>query len=109
MYYALRLNYHSPYPTGGTCSNGVKGIESKGACCVLECGLCGGIGCSTVGASLGLGAGDCCEGVILENNEPCGEAPCVVTASGESSPAVPFSLPLRRRYCRAPGSFSPPR
>ena len=65
-------------PATGTCSNGVKGIESNGACCVFECGQCGGVGCSTVGESLGLGAADCCEGTILENNEPCGEAPCVV-------------------------------
>ena len=62
----------------GTCSNGVRGIESGGACCVFECGQCGGVGCSTVGASLNLGAADCCEGTVLENNEPCGEAPCVI-------------------------------
>ena len=61
-----------------TCSNGVRGIESKGACCVLECGQCGGAGCSTAGASFGLGAADCCESSVLEAGEPCGEAPCVV-------------------------------
>lgn len=62
----------------GTCSNGVKGIEAEGACCVLECGQCGGPGCSTVGASLGLGAADCCKSTVLANNEPCGEAPCAI-------------------------------
>ena len=62
----------------GTCSNGVKGIESEGAWCVFECGQCGGSGCSTVGESLGLGSADCCETTVLANDEPCGEAPCVI-------------------------------
>lgn len=61
------------------CSNGIPGIESsKGACCVAECGQCGGMGCSTVARDLGLGSAECCEDTILENNKPCGEAPCVV-------------------------------
>ena len=65
--------------TGPLCSNGVPGIESfNGACCMAECGQCGGIGCSTVALDIGLGSAECCEGTIIENNKPCGEAPCVV-------------------------------
>lgn len=61
-----------------TCSNGFRGIESKGACCVLECGQCGGVGCSMIA---GLSSAECCEGTILENAATCeeaGEAPCVI-------------------------------
>ena len=65
-------------PVTGTCSNGVRGIESMSACCVFECGQCGGPDCATVGESLGYGAAECCETTVLANNEPCGEAPCVV-------------------------------
>eukprot|EP00903_Cladosiphon_okamuranus_P006095 g6005.t1 len=67
--------------TDATCSNGVRGIEANGACCVFECGQCGGSGCSTVGESLGLGAADCCDSVVLQDNEPCGEAPCALEAT----------------------------
>eukprot|EP00903_Cladosiphon_okamuranus_P013409 g12494.t1 len=75
---------------GPMCSNGIPGIESKGACCVAECGQCGGVGCSTVGKSLGLGSDHCCEGTILENNRPCGDAPCVI---GGGTKPVPTTTP----------------
>ncbi|CAM9885714.1 unnamed protein product [Ectocarpus fasciculatus] len=65
-----------------TCSDGTPGIESNGgACCVASCGQCGGPGCSTFGEEHGLGAGDCCEGIILELGEMCGVAPCTTTAA----------------------------
>jgi len=46
---------------GMTCSNGIYGVESSNgkACCVAECGLCGGAGCSMFGGP-DLGADDCC-------------------------------------------------
>lgn len=45
---------------GTTCSNGIDGVESANgkACCVTECGSCGGVGCSQF--SPDLGADDCC-------------------------------------------------
>ena len=77
---------HPTLRTGPVCSNGVPGIESyKGACCVAECGQCGGIGCSTVAMDLGLGSAECCEGTILLANEPCGEAPCVVVGTSRNA------------------------
>lgn len=64
----------------GMCSNGVEGIESSGggACCVLECGQCGGPDCATANLVINLGADECCETYVLANSEPCGEAPCVI-------------------------------
>eukprot|EP00752_Nemacystus_decipiens_P003873 g3562.t1 len=76
---------------GPMCSNGIPGIESsKGACCVAECGQCGGIGCSTRASDRGLGSAECCEGTILIANVPCGEAPCVI---GDGTVAEPTPAP----------------
>ena len=61
---------------------------SQPACCVEECGLCGGSGCAEVGGvNSNLTANDCCSTEILESDVFCvdtGVAPCILTA-GESS------------------------
>lgn len=60
------------------CSNGIEGIQSKNSCCALECGQCGGAGCSTV---LGLGANVCCESAVQTSGVLCDEtnkAPCII-------------------------------
>eukprot|EP00752_Nemacystus_decipiens_P008286 g7407.t1 len=54
-----------------TCSNGFAGFEEAGACCAIECGGCGGRGCS----------GDCCVGNIVDSGIKCIEsemAPCIL-------------------------------
>lgn len=62
------------------CRNGVPGLESSSgaACCTSGCRQCGGDGCSKSSADLGLTSVDCCEGTIVENGTPCGEAPCAI-------------------------------
>eukprot|EP00752_Nemacystus_decipiens_P002185 g2080.t1 len=75
----------APSPSGTTCSNGVEGVESSDgrACCVAECGSCGGVGCSKF--SPDLGADDCCVTEIVDRGEACsvwGAAPCYI--DGES-------------------------
>ena len=59
-------------------AEGIPGIESSDgrACCLVECGQCGGTGCSSVGD-----ASDCCVTDIVEEGEPCsvtGAAPCYI-------------------------------
>ncbi|CBJ28892.1 FirrV-1-B30 precursor [Ectocarpus siliculosus] len=65
-----------------TCSNGLEGIDHKGeVCCPLRCGQCGGSGCSTSGASNGLGADSCCSSEINDSGRHCddtNEAPCII-------------------------------
>lgn len=59
------------------CSNGFPGIEKSGACCVSDCGTCGGSGCSS--REPGLTGDDCCTKNILKQGAPCsatGHAPC---------------------------------
>ncbi|CAM9835143.1 unnamed protein product [Scytosiphon promiscuus] len=68
---------------GATCSNGVVGLESSNgkACCVTECGVCGGEGCSGFGADFGLDAHDCCATEIADEGDLCtttGMAPCAI-------------------------------
>lgn len=69
----------SSSPTGTeTCNNGIPGIQNDQACCVLECGQCGGSGCTTAG---GLGQVYCCSDIILNSGIYCsvsGAAPCIV-------------------------------
>lgn len=65
------------------CSNGVAGIQTGDACCELECGQCGGLGCEVYGGGVdaGLGEDSCCQTEIEEEGELCSvtlEAPCVV-------------------------------
>eukprot|EP00903_Cladosiphon_okamuranus_P006681 g6521.t1 len=57
-----------------TCSNGLAGYESAGACCPLECGFCGGDGCSETGK-------ECCASDIEATEVKCSEsraAPCII-------------------------------
>lgn len=68
-------------------ADGISGIQSSNgkACCVAECGVCGGSGCSTVAATLGLGADDCCATEIVDSGKACSEtneAPCSIGTDG---------------------------
>lgn len=67
------------------CSNGFPGIEKSGACCVSDCGTCGGSGCSS--RVSGLTGDHCCTSNILKKGAPCsttGHAPCFL--DGKSWP-----------------------
>ncbi|CAM9751774.1 unnamed protein product [Ascophyllum nodosum] len=60
-----------------TCSNGFPGIQKGDVCCDMECGLCGGVGCSSAPG----GADSCCTSSILANGTSCSdvdEAPCFI-------------------------------
>lgn len=63
---------------GGTCSNGIEGVDNNGAaCCSLSCGTCGGRGC---GSRPG-GSSECCRGRIKASGVYCddsGAAPCII-------------------------------
>ncbi|CAN0241840.1 unnamed protein product [Pylaiella littoralis] len=64
--------------SGQTCDNGLQGVANKDVCCVLECGQCGGPGCSSIA---GLTGDDCCTANIETNGELCsatGAAPCLM-------------------------------
>ncbi|CAN0486291.1 unnamed protein product [Ectocarpus sp. 12 AP-2014] len=67
--------------TTGGCSGGIEGIDGKGVvCCPLECGQCGGTGCSSAGAASGLGSESCCESGVNSSGRYCDiteEAPCI--------------------------------
>eukprot|EP00903_Cladosiphon_okamuranus_P010100 g9565.t1 len=86
-----------------TCSNGLPGFEAAGVCCPLECGSCGGYGCSYLGGgpSAGLGKPFCCTATINSEGEFCSDtvsAPCIIgpmerTASPTSSPVGLTSSP----------------
>ena len=63
------------------CSNGLAGVERAGACCVAECGTCGGSVCGDQAAAAGLTADDCCIGRIKQAEVYCGDsgvAPCLI-------------------------------
>lgn len=65
--------------TAQECSNGLAGYESAGACCPIECGQCGGVGCSAIGK-------ECCASDIMATKVACsdsGEAPCIIDGDGE--------------------------
>ncbi|CAB1099945.1 unnamed protein product [Ectocarpus sp. CCAP 1310/34] len=68
-------------PPEGECSGGIEGIDGNGVvCCPLECGQCGGTGCSSAGAASGLGSESCCESGVDSSGRYCdvtGEAPCI--------------------------------
>ncbi|CAM9890012.1 unnamed protein product, partial [Hapterophycus canaliculatus] len=51
------------------CSNGIPGIQSGRACCLAECGACGGPGCGQLGG--GLGEDSCCQSEIEDGGELC--------------------------------------
>lgn len=64
------------------CSNGLPGVEASSldACCVAECGTCGGIGCTPVNST--LTSADCCATEIVDSGSLCsdtGAAPCIIT------------------------------
>ncbi|CAN0296302.1 unnamed protein product, partial [Ectocarpus sp. 8 AP-2014] len=58
-----------------------EGIDGNGVvCCPLECGQCGGKGCSSAGAASGLGSGSCCGDGVKSSGRYCDiteEAPCI--------------------------------
>ena len=67
------------------CSNGVVGVEADGACCVAECGTCGGAGCRSRAEAVGLTSEDCCVQRISDAGVYCDDtetSPCIVN-SGE--------------------------
>lgn len=78
---------HFPRPNvDTTCADGTIGIQMADSCCVTECGVCGGVGCST--RVPGLSALDCCSTEIADAGVLCsdsGVAPCVVDTAGECS------------------------
>ncbi|CAN0354280.1 unnamed protein product, partial [Scytosiphon promiscuus] len=50
-------------------------------CCPLECGQCGGKGCTTAGRAYGLGSDECCGGGVKSSGKMCsktGSAPCII-------------------------------
>ncbi|CAM9812879.1 unnamed protein product, partial [Ectocarpus fasciculatus] len=51
------------------CSNGIPGIQTGNACCLAECGTCGGRGCAEFGG--GLGEDNCCQSEIEDFGELC--------------------------------------
>ncbi|CAM9755937.1 unnamed protein product, partial [Ectocarpus sp. 8 AP-2014] len=51
-----------PTAPADVCSNGIPGIQSGNACCLAECGGCGGSGCAQLGG--GLGEDNCCQSEI---------------------------------------------
>eukprot|EP00752_Nemacystus_decipiens_P013623 g12081.t1 len=81
-----------------TCSNGLPGIQSRGVCCPVACGRCGGIGCSQSGGgkSEGLGEKFCCTSDILGGGKACSDsvsAPCIVGPSPPSPSPSPNPSP----------------
>ncbi|CAN0465773.1 unnamed protein product, partial [Ascophyllum nodosum] len=67
--------------SASTCSNGVIGVEARGACCVAQCVTCGGAGCGMRAREAGLTADDCCVGRIMDSDVFCddsGTAPCII-------------------------------
>ncbi|CAM9625033.1 unnamed protein product [Ectocarpus sp. 8 AP-2014] len=71
-----------------TCSNGLEGIDGPngGVCCPLECGLCGGVGCSQFGSASVLGSESCCVTGIKAGDVYCdetNEAPCTIGSRPE--------------------------
>lgn len=78
----------SPAGAQSMCSNGLPGVEASSldACCVAECGTCGGIGCTPVNST--LTSADCCATEIVDSGSLCsdtGAAPCIITTSAASN------------------------
>ena len=83
-------------PTGSVCAGGIPGIESSNgqACCLVECGQCGGLGCSDAGRG-----SECCVTDIVEEGEACSvtnEAPCWI-GDGERTACDHFRRWLLQR------------
>ncbi|CAM9195373.1 unnamed protein product, partial [Ectocarpus sp. 8 AP-2014] len=76
-----------------TCSNGFVGVESRGICCNVDCGTCGGSDCRDRGN--GLGAADCCRSYIRKNGALCSEnlsAPCIMDDDDVTGGDIPTTL-----------------
>ncbi|CAM9883744.1 unnamed protein product [Pylaiella littoralis] len=93
------------------CRNGLVGIGSSNgsgrACCDVDCGLCGGDGCSSAGSAYGLDEHDCCASAIFEEGKMCSEkmeAPCVIddvdsdSSSEDDDDDGPAASTTERRY-----------
>ncbi|CAM9578421.1 unnamed protein product [Ectocarpus sp. 12 AP-2014] len=75
------------------CSNGIPGIQTGNACCLAECGGCGGTGCAQLGG--GLGADNCCQSEIEDFGALCSAtmtAPCIVDSVPGPAPS-PVAMP----------------
>ncbi|CAM9115958.1 unnamed protein product [Ectocarpus sp. 6 AP-2014] len=75
-----------------TCAGGISGVESTSldVCCTLECGTCGGVGCTPANTS-SLTANDCCATEISESGVMCsdtGVAPCILSTVAASADSV---------------------
>ncbi|CAM9864281.1 unnamed protein product [Pylaiella littoralis] len=70
---------------GQTCTNGLIGISNKEVCCVLECGQCGGSGCSTV---VGFTGDQCCTANIEANGPLCSETDAAPCYMGDALPVL---------------------
>ena len=63
------------------CNNGLPGYEAANVCCALECGQCGGVGCSQL-----PGGKECCTSDVLATGMLCSEsgtAPCIIDDAGD--------------------------
>lgn len=97
-----------------TCRNGLVGIGSSDgtgdACCHVDCGVCGGPGCSDVGEEYGLNEHDCCTAEISADGELCSEkmeAPCIMDddVGGEGCCLISQKKYSWRRWRRCPNSL----
>ncbi|CAM9132401.1 unnamed protein product [Ectocarpus sp. 12 AP-2014] len=76
-----------------TCSNGLPGYQDGQACCLMNCGMCGGDGCGSVNGT--AGASDCCPSTIINSARVCGGdivAPCIIPATPAPTPAPALTL-----------------
>ncbi|CBJ34050.1 hypothetical protein Esi_0900_0001 [Ectocarpus siliculosus] len=95
-------------PPEGECNNGIEGIDGNGVvCCPLDCGQCGGEGCSGSGADFGLGSESCCGGGVKSANNYCdvtGKAPCIYGSPPEE--ALLTTVNARTQQCGGEGCSS---
>lgn len=72
---APHLDVERPTPTTAqTCSNSLAGYEASGVCCPVDCGTCGGSGCSQLGDG-------CCTKDVISSGVQCSSsraAPCII-------------------------------
>eukprot|EP00903_Cladosiphon_okamuranus_P010323 g9767.t1 len=84
------------------CSNGLPGYEASDVCCPLDCGRCGGSGCSDLGEG-------CCTSDVKDSGDLCSvtkKAPCNIddddgTVDDESDEVCTAGVPgiLEKEYC----------
>lgn len=82
-FYLCRMTPTTHGAVAQTCDGGIEGVQSTSldVCCVADCGVCGGVGCTPANTST-LTAGDCCTTEISESGVFCdvsGAAPCILT------------------------------